>query len=94
MKNYENLFIFDPGLGEEEVKGEIEGITRLIDKYKGKVEATNIWGKRIFAYPIKKKREGVYVLLEAKLPPESIGDIKKELDLKQKVLRYFILRKE
>ncbi len=93
IKSYENLFILDPGLGEEEVKGEVEGITKLIDKHKGKVETTNIWGKRMLAYPIKEKKEGFYVLFEMKLFPESIGDIKKELDLKGKVLRYFILKK-
>ena len=94
MRNYENLFILDPVLGEKEVKEEIEGITKIIDKYKGKVEATNIWGKRILAYPVKEKKEGFYVLFEMKLPPESISDIGKELDLKERILRYFILRKE
>jgi len=93
MRSYENLFILDPGSGEEEVKGEIEGIAKIIDKYQGKVETTNIWGRRILAYPIKEKKEGFYVLFEMKLLPERIRDIKRELDLKAKVLRYFILRK-
>lgn len=92
MKNYENIVIFDSGLGEEEVKGKVEEITKIVDKHKGKVKTTDIWGKRIFAYPIKKKREGFYVLFGMELPPESIGALKKELDLKEEILRYFILK--
>lgn len=94
MKNYENLLILDPGLGEEEVNKEIAGIAETVSKYKGKVETTNIWEKRVFAYPIKEKNEGFYVLLGMKLLPESIGKIKKELDLKSKILRYSILNKD
>jgi len=91
MKNYENLLILDPGLGEEEVNKEIAGITEIVAKYKGKIETTDIWGKRVLSYPIKEKREGFYVLFGMKLLPESIGNVKKELDLKSKILRYSIL---
>ena len=93
IKNYENLFILEPSLSEEEAKGEIEAITKIIGKYEGKVEATDVWGKRMLVYPIKKKNDGFYVLLEVKFPPEKIGSIKKEFELDQRILRYFILRK-
>ncbi len=93
IKNYENLFILEPSLSEEDVKGEIEAITKVIGKYKGKVEATDAWGKRMFAYPIKNKNEGFYVLFQMNFPPENIGNLKKEFELNQRILRYFILRK-
>ena len=93
IKNYEDLFILEPSLGEEDVKGEIEAITKIIAKYKGKVETTDLWGKRMFAYPIKDKDEGFYVLFEVKFPPENIDNLKKEFELNQKILRYFILKK-
>ena len=93
IKNYENLFILEPSLSEEDTKGEIEAITKVIDKYKGEVETTDIWGKRMLAYPIKDKDEGFYVLFEVKFPPENIDNLKKELELNQRILRYFILRK-
>ncbi len=93
IKNYENLFILEPSLSEEEAKGEIEAITKIIGKYEGKVEATDVWGKRMLAYPIKKKNDGFYVLLEVKFPPEKIDNLKKEFELDQRILRYFILRK-
>ena len=93
IKNYENLFILEPSLSEEDMKGKIEAITKIIGKYKGKVEATDIWGKRMFAYPIKDKDEGFYVLFEMKFPPENMDNLKKELELDQKILRYFILKK-
>ncbi|MBA7571885.1 30S ribosomal protein S6 [subsurface metagenome] len=93
IKNYENLFILEPSLSEEALKGEIEAITKIIGKYKGKVEATDVWGKRMLAYPIKDKDEGFYVLFEVKFPPENIDNLKKELELNQRILRYFILKK-
>lgn len=93
IKNYEDLFILEPSLSEEDIKGEIEAITKVIDKYQGEVERTDIWGKRMFAYPIKNKGEGFYVLFEVKFPPENIGNLKKELELNRKIIRYFILKK-
>ncbi len=93
IKNYENLFILEPSLSEEDANGEIKAITEIIAKHQGKVETTDVWGKRLLAYPIKGKDAGFYVLFETKFPPENIDNLKKELELNQRILRYFILRK-
>ena len=63
MPRYETVFVLDPSLDEKAVPNEIKKVEDLIRDHKGEVLKIDKWGKKRFAYPIKKKHEGFYTLI-------------------------------
>jgi len=94
MFDYELTLILDGELSSEDQKKLTEKIKKIIEDVKGKVEKTNDWGKRELAYPIKKKKMGIYFLWEIKVAPQDLDKIDKKIKIEEGVLRYLILRKE
>lgn len=88
MPRYETVFVLDPSLDEKAVPEEIKKVEDLIKNQKGQVLKIDKWGKKRFAYPIKKKHEGFYTLILF----EGEGGIPKELgrayELNEFCLRY------
>ncbi len=60
MKTYETVFVLDPDLPEEETEKSISKLEGVIESQKGKLLFTERWGKRKFAYRVKKKLKGNY----------------------------------
>ncbi|MFQ6002256.1 MAG: 30S ribosomal protein S6, partial [Candidatus Zixiibacteriota bacterium] len=83
----ETVFVLDPSIDEKTTQKEIKRVKDLITGHKGQVLTIDKWGKKRFAYPIKKKNEGIYTLILF----EGDGRIPKELDRVYK-LNEFCLR--
>ncbi|HEY7462070.1 MAG TPA: 30S ribosomal protein S6 [Gemmatimonadota bacterium] len=88
MRNYETVIVFDPALDEEKVSTKVQDIERRVREANGEVRATNHWGKRKLAYPIGKKENGLYVLLQYTSPGGEIAEIDRALRLDDTVLRH------
>ena len=88
------MFVLDPSLDEKAVPNEIKKVEDLIRDHKGQVLKIDKWGKKRFAYPIKKKHEGFYTLILF----EGEGGIPKELgrayELNELCLRYLTVAAE
>ena len=63
MTNYEVLFIIDPALEDDKKEAAIETVKEIIAA-EGEVKNVDVWGMRKLAYPIQKKSEGYYVVIE------------------------------
>jgi len=88
---YEMMVIFKPLLPDD-IRKEIHGdITDLCKKLGGKVEDTDIWGKRYLAYKIASHQEGYYILYTLSLPSSAISEFRKQMDLKQEIIRYLLV---
>jgi small subunit ribosomal protein S6 len=94
MRKYELAIVLDPDLKAEEKEKLVEEIKAEIGKLKGKLGKVDEWGKRDLSYPIKKAKEGVFVLFNLELPQEGPAEIGKKLRLKEKVLRYLLVKVE
>ncbi len=92
MTEYENLIIFDPESEEENISKKTDKLKEIIEK-KGKVSNINKWGMRQLAYPINKKEQGYYVLLEFTAEKELLPELDHELKLSKDILRHCIVRK-
>ena len=77
VREYETLYIVTPGLAEDEQKALVERVAAIVKKHKGETVKNDVWGKRKLAYPIKRKQEGVYVLLRYK----SVAEVPAEIDV-------------
>lgn len=94
MREYELVFIVDPDLESTAFEEIVERVQGWIKDEGGQVDKTDIWGKKQLAYPIRKKNEGQYVLLETQLPPTAITGVEYNLNLLEPVMRFMITSKE
>ncbi len=91
VNNYEMMVIIEPGLMEEEIEKLINKITGILTKEGGyAVEEINRWGMRRLAYPIKNRREGLYVVINFRSKPERIRAIEESLIVIEPILRHLI----
>ena len=93
MTNYEVLFIIDPALEDEKKEATIEAVEEIIAA-EGEVGNVDVWGMRKLAYPIKKKSEGYYVVIEFKAEPTLPKELDRRLKISDNVMRHLIDNKD
>ena len=93
MTNYELMFIIESTLEDTVRDQTIDTVKGLIAE-NGEITKADVWGMKKLAYPIQKKHEGYYVVLEFK----ANGDFPKELDRRLKIsdniIRHLIINKD
>lgn len=93
MRKYEGLFIFESGSGQDAKKIE-KIISEVIEKQDGKIEQVTDWGRRKFGYLIKKKREGIFCLVNFTLDPGQMSRIESLFNLNEQILKFSIFLKK
>ncbi len=91
MTNTENTY--DLVLITRDEKAEqVDSIKSAITGFNGKVTDEKKWGKKKFAYPIKKEGVGYYFKWTVSLEAGTIATLKRKLDLDENVLRYLLIK--
>ena len=93
MINYEVMFIIDPALEDDAKEATIEAVKGIIAA-EGEVGNTDVWGMRKLAYPIQKKSEGYYVVIEFKAGPTLPKELDRRLKISDNVMRHLIINKD
>lgn len=93
MTNYEVMFIIDPTLEEEARDAVIETVKGIIDA-DGQAGETDIWGMRKLAYPINKKSEGFYVVMQFEGNTTLPKELDRRLKISDNVMRHIIINKD
>ncbi|MCD6294736.1 MAG: 30S ribosomal protein S6 [Deltaproteobacteria bacterium] len=88
MRYYETLYIINPSLAEEDYRAVVAKFTDAVEKNKGVVTKVDEWGKKTLAYDIKKFDKGFYVLLQYCGEAGLTAELKRELGLDDRVLKY------
>ena len=88
MSKYETIFIAQPELGEEELKGLTEKVQEVISSMNGECKRLEDWGVRKLAYPVKKCFRGRYFYLNFNGNSALIAELERRLRLDDKVIRY------
>ncbi len=88
MSTYEIVAVIRPDLDEEGLGAAIERIHQRIVEHRGAVTSTDRWGKRKIAYPIKKYRDGYYVLIVFTLDAGQVARLRQTLALHEDLLRF------
>lgn len=93
MAKYEVMFIINPTLEDAAKNVVVEKVQEIINA-DGTVANVDVWGMKKLAYPIQKKNEGYYVVVEF----DASTDLPKELDRRLKisddVMRHIIINRE
>jgi len=90
MRNYELVCIVQPDLDETAFNEAVEKVKGWITDAGGKVDKTDVWGKRKLAYLIQKQREGQYVLLNITLPAEATKELERNIRFLEPVMRHML----
>ena len=90
MRNYELVCIVQPDLDETAFKGAIERVQGWITESGGSVDKVDVWGRRRLAFPIRKQRDGQYVLMNVSLDPKSTSDLERNIRYLETVLRHML----
>lgn len=91
MRPYEIVVIFDADLEEEAIRA---GVDRFVEQLRqhGEPGTVEHWGKRRFAYELRHRWEGSYVLLRARAEPQAIEELDRAMTLSDDVLRHRVVR--
>jgi len=91
VNNYELLFIIANALDDEKKEATVETVKTIITDGNGEVTREEIMGTRKLAYPIEKKMEGYYVLVEFKGPADLPKELDRRLRISDDVVRHIIV---
>ena len=94
MRKYEMMVIVDPEVDERTVEPSMSALFGQVEDLGGKVEKLDVWGKRKLAYPILKKTDGIYVLVDMETTPEIAKELDRQLGLNESILRTKLMRKD
>jgi small subunit ribosomal protein S6 len=89
---YEILFIADPNLGEPEVDTLASTVQGYVEKEGGKIQKVEKWGKKRLAYPVKKHRDGSYVLMVVDGKPALVHEIERRMRVTDGLIKFLTVR--
>jgi small subunit ribosomal protein S6 len=92
VRPYEVMIIFDADLEEETIRAAVDRFFQLIQSRGAEPGTVDYWGKRRFAYELKHRTEGYYVVLQARAEPPAMQELHRVLSLADEVLRHKVLR--
>ncbi len=94
MRNYEGVFIINPDLTADAAKNVVTQVQDAVQKYGGRIDGVQDWGKRKLAYKIKKKQDGIYCILNFQIESTASKKLEQTLRLNDGLLRYLLINKD
>jgi small subunit ribosomal protein S6 len=94
LKNYEMMVALKPLLPDDLRKELHKEFVDMVQKDGGEILDVDVWGKRYLAYKIKGHNEGYYIVYNFKVSPDKVAEIKRQMQLKQEILRFMIVEVE
>jgi len=92
VRPYEVMIIFDADLEEETIRSAVTRYVQLLESRGAEPGYVDHWGKRRFAYELKHRWEGYYVVLQVRADPPAMDELHRVLSLADEVLRHKVLR--
>jgi small subunit ribosomal protein S6 len=86
------MIIFDTAADDVSVNAALDRGLEALRAKGGVVGSVNRWGRRTFAYELKHKREGYYVVVELTATPDAVADMERVFVLADEVLRHKVVR--
>ena len=92
MRPYEVMVIFDPDTEERSVQPTLEQYLTVITKGGGTVDNLDVWGRRRLAYEIRKKSEGIYVVITLTANPADVRELDRQFTINESIMRTKVIR--
>lgn len=94
QNEYETTFILKPELSEAECKEAVDKVVAMIKDAGGAIHNIERWGMRKLAYPINKKTNGYYALVEFRADTEFIESLERNFRYDDNVIRFLTVKLE
>ena len=91
MKDYEIVYIFNPNLDEDSVTQKLEKFHSVLLAEGGESLALDHWGLKQFAYPIKDRKNGYYVVSQMRVKASGLPEFERLVGLDDDILRYLVV---
>ena len=91
-RQYEVIFIVDPGADDDEVTRLTENHKQIVTDQGGVITKSESWGKRPLAYEILHNTEGTFVLMEIEGSGREIAELERRMRVNDRILRYLTVR--
>jgi small subunit ribosomal protein S6 len=92
MRKYETIFILDPDLEEDQAQSAIEKVKGIISQNNGEILKVEDWGKRKFAYQVRKKAKGHYILIHFMGPPTLVFELERNFRVMDVIVKFQSVR--
>lgn len=89
---YDLNVILEPNLSETQVATEKDMIVAQVERAEGKILSLDEWGAKRLAYPIRKLREGYYLIYRVELVGETPKAIEASLRQRDNVMRVLVVK--
>ena len=92
---YELMYIINPVLNEDQTKDIVQRVTAYLSDNGAQVENVEERGSQRLAYPIEKKRNGYYVVVNFRMPAaanDGLLKIERALQINDDIMRHLVLR--
>jgi len=93
MNNYEIMFVIESTLEDSAKEQAIDTVKGIIAE-NGEITKASVWGMRKLAYPIMKKNEGYYAVVEFKAESDFPKELDRRLKISDNVIRHLIINKD
>ena len=92
MAKYELALVVNAKIEDEKRVAVVKRAQSYIERFGGRVGATEEWGKKRLAYEIKKMHEGYYYFVKFEGQSNTPNDLEQNMRIMDNVLRYLIVR--
>lgn len=86
------MLILSASVREEGLESILDRIREEITKLQGVITKTNVLGRKMFARPMQKKENGLYVLMLMEMSPSNIAPLRTRFKLNEDIFRVQITR--
>jgi small subunit ribosomal protein S6 len=91
-RTYEVMYIIDTSVADDDVTRLSENLATIVTDQGGTVTKNENMGRRQLAYPIARKNEGHYMLLEIDGSGKEIAELERRMRVNDQVMRYITVR--
>jgi len=93
-KLYEAMFLVDSAQAGSDWDGVLATIKSILQKAEAEVVSLKKWADKRLAYEIDHKTKGTYILCYFRADGKRIGDIERDVQLSERIMRVLILNAE
>lgn len=94
MTNYELMYILDTAFDDDAKNAVADMVQKVVTDHAGVVDKVDVWGVRKLAYPIRKKNEGFYVVVDFQAGPDLPKELDRRLKISEACMRHIIVNKD
>jgi small subunit ribosomal protein S6 len=91
MPKYELMYILSSAVSDNDVPAVVSEVDKYISAQGGTLLNQEMLGKKKLAYPIKKTRNGFYVVQTFNLEPRKLQDMDNKLRSIEAIIRYLVV---